>query len=569
MLLPQESRYPDDSVFLVAKAAAAANPVYDRQQHDGEDADVEGGLMFDPVGAGSNPTDVSGFPFLFDSDMALDVMMTVPGIEVFSSPPDPLVDASLYSIGTLLASLPSLVPLTVSDHQALEFYSGEDAFGFGNKHPAWSTHAILMRTARRDPTVLHCLLAASARELAWRVDGRGQGDGAAGLFSCEMSNSAESHHRIGRQLLASAVAEPASSDPLAVMASFWFLYLYHRRQPGKARACGELSGMMADYIATHQLHHVALLLPPQEDLTTRETAIELARSPDKRALLARLTVWLFWCDAQLCSQGQGGSMARLLIQSSASSPKILRDLYKVSKDTLSLNWTNYPGDEVVDDIKNSSALKFLHQTWILVQELNEATKELLPLKDDTSREIKTKIEDLRRKHSAVFRLVESTRSERTHDLRLLGNSEWAVANYYALLIYHFRCTIGALKETGDLDTGGNHSGNEDGNGVEHAVSALLMICQNSIEEATAWKGQLDRLQWALFWVGVEMRTDEFKQRWILFRLTNEALRSALQQVIAEQSALGGSRIGMKRIRHIFQAVGTNDGQGAEGVVWPA
>ncbi|KAK0720292.1 hypothetical protein B0H67DRAFT_643566 [Lasiosphaeris hirsuta] len=430
------------------------------------------------------------------------------------------MDMELASTG-LLTNLPSLVTLTEAEHQALSYYQKEAGFGFGSKTPAWSTHAILMRTASKSAAVLHLLLAATFTEISRR-------DGAT-IFG-----NAEGHRKLGRRLLEETMASP-QSDPVEVMASFWFLYLYQRRRPAKERmSYKELSKLMCDYIHNRRLYDMLSLTESEGDETPLVT-VNQAWSPDRRALLARLTVWLFWIDAQSCFQGEGGSMARLL----AATSRGIHNLYEISRDALQLHWASqYPDDELIDDLKNASALELLHHTWAMVQEINEEV-ESLPLDPEKSRDIKKRLEVLRRRYpiSSVFRLSES--ASRVRD-RLMANSDWAAANYYALCIYHFRCSL----------AGENHGFFSGSENIDAMVAGLLILTQKSL--STNDEGQLDRLQWPLFWAGIET-TDQFKQTWILEKMSSHGLRDALEMIMLEQS--DGVRTNMGRVRQICQATG--------------
>ncbi|KAK3328552.1 hypothetical protein B0T19DRAFT_356960 [Cercophora scortea] len=464
----------------------------------------------------------------------------------FLQPPSPLVQRQI-SPNASLASLPSLQPLTRTDYRALDYYQNQVAFGFGSKSPAWSTHALLMKTAGKNATVLHLLLAASSAEMSWQC----------GAYSQSMLDNAEENYRRGQQLLVGEITHPGS-DPLVVMASFWFLYLYQRRRPAKLRiSYHALSRLMCDYIGRSRLDQVLSYTDTSSEGGLGMTTVESAHHypPEKRALLARLASWLFWVDAQSCFQGDGGNMARLLVRS--ATPHGLLEMYEVSRATLQLNWQGgYPVGELVDDLQNSSALELIHHTWVLVQEVNEATTAaeecFVPMDRETSHRIKSRMDQLQRKYpiSAVFHLTKS--EDRVRD-RLMANSDWAVANYYALCIYWFRCSLMMAGQ----DSGGRpasllspraYSQVQEDEGIKETVETLLHLVQRSL--AAGDKGQQDRLQWPLFWAGIET-TDPFKLFWIFDHLTNQGLHTALRLVLAEQREVG-DRIGMGRVRRICQ-----------------
>ncbi len=442
----------------------------------------------------------------------------------------PLFDAPFYASpasdmridsSSLYLSLPSLVDLKYSDHQALDYFQKEIIFGFGSKSPTWSTHAILLESGSPKPVVLHLLLAASLTELGCQHPSFGY-----------MTQAAEKHYRIGRRLLRDVMRSGEEPDHLAVMAAFWFLYLHQRRRgPNRRPAYRELSDMMREHIQKYRLEHI---------LASSETSLHASQSwelpfPKWRSLLSRLIIWLFWADAQSCFQGEGGSMARLLVRSSSSSSyasKGIFDMYDRSRGTLELYWgTRYPDSEVVDDLKNGAALELIHHTWVIVQEINEAT-EFGALDAAQSRELKSKMEDLRTRFpfSSVFRLSESAAMVRD---RLMANADWAVCNYYALCIYQFRCGLDGMEAAGDA---GLQSGE-----IEEIVASLLILVQKTL--AGCEKGQLDRLQWSLFWAGIESADP-----YTLMNLTSPSLQAALEAVLLEQSGKG--RIGISRIRQI-------------------
>ncbi|KAK3686109.1 hypothetical protein B0T22DRAFT_241469 [Podospora appendiculata] len=462
----------------------------------------------------------------------------------FFQPPSPLTEMQISPTASL-AGLPTLQPLTRTDYQALDYYQNQVAFGFGSKSPAWSTHALLMKTASRNATVLHLLLAASSVEMSWHC----------GTSSQSMLDNAEENYRRGQQLLVGEITHP-DSDPLVVMASFWFLYLYQRRRPPKLRiSYHALSRLMCDYIGRSRLDQVLSYTDTSSEGYLGMATVESAHhySPEKRALLARLASWLFWVDAQSCFQGDGGNMARLLAQS--ASTRGLLEMYEVSRATLQLNWQGgYPVGELVDDLQNSSALELIHHTWVLVQEVNEAATVaeecFVPMDRETSHRIKNRMHALRRKYpiSAVFHLTMS--EDRVRD-RLMANSDWAVANYYALCIYRFRCSLMMAGEDG----GGTASlltsspQVQEDEGITETVETLLNLVQRSL--AAGDKGQQDRLQWPLFWAGIET-TDTFKLFWIFDHLTNQGLHTALRLVLAEQQEVG-DKLGMGRVRRICQA----------------
>ena len=429
-------------------------------------------------------------------------------------PPSPALDMHFDS-AVLLASLPTLTSPTITEREALDYYHKERNFGFGSKSPSWSTHAILWETARMSPAVLHLLFAASQSEIGWRSGS-----------PTHMLESAQNNCQLGSRFL-DVEAAKGEVDPLVMFASFWFLHLHYRRPSSRQHVlvC-ELSHRMAEYIRAHKLHQVLIATGN--------------RNPDwpaaKKALVARLMVWLFWTDTRARTLGDGGTMAKFLADTESQSA--LGDLYEMSKETLSLNWTQYPDDELVDDIKNSQPLDMIHDTWVLVQRVNNAADDMLPLSPEVGGEILLDIDRFGRR-SAVRTLMRLTQSAAVVRDRMMLNSDWAAANYYALRIYHFRCSLTAEDES--FSSSGSLE-------VADTVESLMMLLQRSL--ANQDTGQSDRLQWPLFWAGVETR-DQFKQGFILLELKDQALNAALREIFQGQQT--GVRLAMAEIRQVLQA----------------
>lgn len=391
-------------------------------------------------------------------------------LEFYNSPawtsPSPTIDMMISS-AAIFSSLPTENPLTNEDQQALSFYDTDKFFGFGSKSPSWSTHALLRKMATSSTALFHLLLAAASSELghSWETN-RGS-----------MLDNAERNYKTGRQWLRRSILS-ANPDPLEVMASFWFLYINQRRRPAKLRiSYTSLSSLMTEYVSQSGLLEILMSTNTNDTSQSNRTY-----TPKKKALLARITTWLFWVDTQACFQGEGGTMARVLAQS--ISTKGVLAMFDISTEALKLNWDTYPSDELVDDMINKSSLKLLHHTWILFQEINEAVDAtpLLLLDHACGLQIKYKIEALRQKSSItpVFSLTES--KARVRD-RLLANSDWAVANFYSLMICHFRS--GILAEELDNNVTGPPSYMEEG--ISGAVDALMVLIQKSL--ATPDKGQ--------------------------------------------------------------------------------
>ncbi|KAK3995570.1 hypothetical protein QBC44DRAFT_348151 [Cladorrhinum sp. PSN332] len=486
-----------------------------------------GGQLISARAANWSLLDPVSDPCLFDLSMSAEFTFTPESFVQTNSnlfdimPVDPFmsvsptVDMQLDSTG-LLACLPTLAPPTSAEREALDYYRRERYFGFGNKSPSWSTHAVLWETARASPAVLHLLLAASQTEIGWRSGSQ-----------THLLTLAEENYRLGRQRLDFEVAN-GEVDPLIMVTAFWFLHwhIQHRRPSDHQQMLvRELGHRMTKYMRKYQLHQILAAMGDED----------LGWPPAKKALVGRLIIWLFWVDTRARTLGEGGSLAKLLTEGESLSA--LADLYDMSKETQNLNWADYPDDELVDDIQNSQPLGIVHETLVLVQKVNNAADESLPLRPEASIKISADLDRFGRR-SMVRSLIRLTKSTPLVRDRMLQNADWAIANYYALRIYHSRCSLQVADES---------FASPDSTAISNTVDSLMILLQKSLANEAV--GQSDRLHWPLFWAGVET-TDQFKQEFILCWLKDQRLRQAMRQIFQMQET--GVRLGMIEIRQVLQ-----------------
>ncbi|KAK4191301.1 hypothetical protein QBC35DRAFT_512725 [Podospora australis] len=422
--------------------------------------------------------------------------------------PSPIIEMRLSS-DALLASLPLGIPATQAEREALAFYHTRPTFGYGNKSPQYSTHTIVWRRLLSNKAVVHLLLAAALAQMGWRD------------ILDWLPDSAELHYSLGRQELQKQVVAEGV-DAFTMLTAFWFMYLYQRQRPTPDR--GDLSNEVAAYLEHTRLHEI--VTSPDENPLWPENS---------KALTACLLTWLFWADAQAGTQGKGGGMARLLMQSGS---ELVLDLREIAKDALRLNWDRYPNSQLVDDIQNSAPFDMIHSIMILGQEINNRVGDDRLLRPDASLEISSKIDNLRRKSAfrAIMHLAMSAEPNRG---RMTKNSEWATALYFALKVYHFRCGMTAETES-FFSTGSNV--------ISQTVSSMMLLLQRSL--AMNDEGQADRLQLPLFWAGIET-TSPIEKTWILSELKHGALNRALRHIYQEQE--NGRRVGMARLHQLLDA----------------
>jgi hypothetical protein len=422
-------------------------------------------------------------------------------------------------------------PITAMDRDALHSLGNEALFSIsGTKTPKWSTHAVMLRRGSSHTAIMRLVLAASLTELAWKKGG-----------NVLLQSLADGHYDIGHDMLVGMIDGRGSSDeqctdPLLVLISCWFWYLRNWRNQNRDQlGHREMSRHMRHYFRRHQLDHLLSSLA-----ATPESCIpgEDFDSASRLTLIARLTSWIFWADAAACSLGNGGSFARFLAKSPGGE---LSTIYARSKNSLAYHWRlDYPADQYTDDDMNERSLDSMHQTWVVIQGINQELEDGDdgPLDTATCDMFAARIEDLLDRYADVVELAQSRGRARD---RRVGNANWAVAQLYGLCIYLLRSGTGSDGITPVL----RHTVSK----IARNPGRLIDIMDESLDDGPP--GQKDRFQWPLFWAGVETR-GRVHQNWALDRIVNSHTKAVLVTVVEEQTRTK-TRLGISRIRKICRA----------------
>ncbi|KAK1750410.1 hypothetical protein QBC47DRAFT_284756, partial [Echria macrotheca] len=368
----------------------------------------------------------------------------------------------------------------------------------GTKDPCWSTTKIMIALSKENTAVLHLLVGVTLAELSFRQSYPQLFHSAAVRYqSCGME---------ALRTMMNARGPGREPDPLLVVLTFWLRYYRQRRRDdhNSGEGLSAVSQQLATYYRSHHMDRFLTALKPPID----------ARS----ACLARLTSWLFWVDAAAGFYGDGGFFAQYLTESTNA----LNHIYALSKKTLSTYFGGiYPVAQTVDDNENELALELIHQTWIVVQAINEVLA-AGPVDAETYERLGSRVENLVTgdRYAAVIRDAEDDILVRD---RRLGNADWAVSNLYALCILFSRCRVGepVLFSLGQIRDVGRR---------------LMDILYRSITGGPL--GQADRMQWPLFWAVIETRDIVHEKEFVLKHLSNHYLAAALTAVLREQRQTG-------------------------------
>ncbi|KAF2417679.1 hypothetical protein EJ08DRAFT_70343 [Tothia fuscella] len=303
----------------------------------------------------------------------------------------------------------------LNEHEALRHYQTTYSLYRTTKDPKWSTHKVLLNLGARDIMIMYLLLAVSLNDYSLRG---GQSTS---------SREAENHFQLGAQLLITRMDFAVDGNTIAIMAAFFFIYLYvSKRKYTAPQRLSQLSRRILDFVRTHDLvfdcvDSASICHQSQ----TEETAVY------SRSLLARLIMWILDEDVKCGFPGSGGDFARYLAQRSTKTKAI----YDASRNALGDYWGNgYPHSQMLDDDQNSTVLEFLWALMPLWQDINDLSG--VGGNYDT---LKSQIEQR-------FRTLEEHSSTITKPRpRILVNADYDVVLFNALRVYQFRSTISDMR----------------------------------------------------------------------------------------------------------------------------
>jgi len=283
------------------------------------------------------------------------------------------------------------------------------------------------------------------------------------------------------------------------------------------RECFELSQAVRDYVQTHELDSLCSEFP-----NTTQTYL----SRRDKSLLARLLVWIFYADVGFCFRHRGGTFARYLSESAERLFKI----YETSRIVLELNWgTEYPVDQVIDDVQNSDVLEMLYRVSAACQGVND-----YQIDNHGNHDIEKELICIEEKYASIFRLA-TTNARMEPRPRLLTNAEFIVSYFYAVRIYHFRSSITDAKDKEERPFA-----------VSRALAAILDIAQRTF--ATGNEELYERMQWPLFMAGLET-SDAIHKEWILEKLSIGTFKETLSEITRIQES-SGKRSGIGEVRKL-------------------
>ncbi|KAM3069428.1 hypothetical protein ACMFMG_005534 [Clarireedia jacksonii] len=395
----------------------------------------------------------------------------------------------------------STMQLSSSERAAIDHYKNTLSQTFSPKGSSWSMQKIYVRLGAQDPLILHFLLAISLRDLQYK-----------NKENHELYLLAQSHFQAGIGRLLIAIREDRSPNHLSVMIAFWYLYMLGS------------STIHAGIGTTMLLSHVVWNYV-QKYITDLLYLDQVGEQPIPRldqAILAHVTVWIFYADVGFCFCYRGGNLAQYLCKN----PESISNIAKIARSALKLNWgQNYPAHQSMDDDQNRVVLDLLVDSVVLCQAVNNLDHDL------ATNELEQRFSEIEHAYASIFQLATIDFEPRP---RLLINADWVVSYFHAIRIYHFRYSTNIEDQDSRPKA------------VKKALKSLLNIAQRVFSKGH--EERYERLHWPLFMAGLET-SDPIHREWIMEKFSPGKFRSVLERVVKIQH-LSGRRVGMSLIREM-------------------
>lgn len=256
----------------------------------------------------------------------------------------PLLTPSIYH-----TPLMSSLVLDRDEQSALGIYQSSFAIARTLKNPEWSFPTLLLRLVAGNTMAMHLALAVSFQ---WME-----------TFSLP-KDRASYHFQRGLCLLQEALVQVRYQDKIAVMASFFFAFVYMlRSDKTPIKELGGLSFTALNYIKEFKLDFLGSSSTP-----LAPSQVLANGSSQECTFLARLLLWLYKEDVNSASLGGEGHIARHF----RSSPEKMMDIWRFSRPTLQLNWgSQYPLCQRLDDVEMSHAVDMSVELLLLRHEITE------------------------------------------------------------------------------------------------------------------------------------------------------------------------------------------------------
>ncbi|KAF7950097.1 hypothetical protein EAE96_007396 [Botrytis aclada] len=311
------------------------------------------------------------------------------------------------------------------------------------------------------------------------------------------------HYEKGTEQLMQALQCENSADHLAILASFYCIYMYMSRSNGTIISkLDRLSLTAIDHLTKHNL-----IVPKHGPSPPTDQNLTKIRA--ERSLTARVIMWLLKTDAQGSFLGCKPNLANHF----QAHPDQLLATQAESRLALQLNWgAEYPISQSIRDIESCLPVDMMSEMLILCCKISEFSHKTPFTGEDTMQEsLQKEFAALEIRYGAMFYYGSS---DMTLQPAMKLNCANSATMFYALRIYFARCRSSSF-------------GAESSTEIQTALSQLLRFAMYVSPAGS--QQPVYEFQWSLFIAAIETN-DIIHQEWLQGRITDHRLRKSLQGI---------------------------------------
>ncbi|KAM0133529.1 hypothetical protein ACHAO1_006186 [Botrytis cinerea] len=427
---------------------------------------------------------------------------------------EPLVIAKILS--TQERSLENGMCLNNDEELALTHYRTAFSLSQTTRDPQWSTPTLLLIHAlKHSEMLLHLILAVSLHDMPSNPDNVSR-----------LRQNGHRHYEKGTEQLMQALQFESPADHLAILASFYCIYMYMSRSNGTIISkLDRLSLTAIDHLTKHNLIVPIYGQSPSTNQNSTKNGAE-------RSLIARIIMWLLKMDAQGSFLGCKPNLANHF----QTHPDQLLAVKAESRLALQLNWgTEYPISQSIRDIESCLPVDMMSDMLILCCKISDYSHKPPYTEEDLRQEsLQKEFTALEIRYGAVFYYGSS---DMTLQPAMKLNCANSATMFYALRVYFARCKSSSF-------------GAESSTEIKTALSQLLRFAM--YVSPTGSQQPVYEFQWSLFIAAIETN-DMIHQEWLQGRITDHRLRKALQRISSfKRNNLG--TISLSKVRQIILAM---------------
>ncbi|KAL3417648.1 hypothetical protein PVAG01_10658 [Phlyctema vagabunda] len=429
----------------------------------------------------------------------------------------PFQQFPIASISSLQRTVPDhRMSLDPEEELALTHYRTAFSLSQTTRDPQWSTPALLLLHAlKHSEMLLHLILAVSLHDMSSDAPDVSR-----------LRRDGHRHYEKGTEQLMQTLQCDTGIDHLAVLASFYCIYMYMSRSSGTVLSkLDRLSLAATEHLEKHKL-----TVPDYG--STPSGRQDPAQKRAERSLIARTIMWLMKIDAQGSFLGCKSS----LVDHFQAHPEQLSAVQADSRLALQLNWgAEYPISQSIRDIESCLPVDMMTDMLVFNCKISDLSHMLpSPEADIRFTKLQEELAALELRYGAVFYYGSS---DMTLQPAMKLNCANSATMFHALRIY--------LLRSGESPFGAGDSAE-----VQTALGQLLMFARHVCPAGT--QQPVYEFQWSLFIAALET-SDMIHREWLQARISDRRFCEASQRIASFKRGNSGT-VALSAIRQILQAI---------------